>query len=126
MLSAQELFCLMAILTPIIMPKKIHFNTLVRHIAGGDRAETGRRQGGDTEPSPVSSEPSLLILHSVVCGFAVKLQGLNAVSVVQEPGNEVFHSLDGIFLCVVAQDDTGVLIGESRDDIGDDHVHITL
>ena len=125
MLSAQELFCLMAILTPIIMPKKIHFNTLVRHIAGGDREETGRRQ--ETQNRPLSPpEPSLLILHSVVCGFAVKLQGLNAVSVVQEPGNEVFHSLDGIFLCVVAQDDTGVLIGESRDDIGDDHVHITL
>ena len=84
----------MAILTPIIMPKKIHFNTLV--------------------------------LHSVVCGLAVKLQGLNAVSVVKEPGYEVFHGLDGIFLCVMAQDDTGVLIGESRDDIGDDHVHITL
>ena len=115
----------MAILTPIIMPKKIHFNTLVRHIAGGDREETGRRQ--ETQNRPLSPpEPSLLILHSVVCGFAVKLQGLNAVSVVQEQGNEVFHSLDGIFLCVVAQDDTGVLIGESRDDIGDDHVHITL
>ena len=119
MLSAQELFCLMAILTPIIMRKKIHFNTLVRHIAGGDREETQNR--------PLSPpEPSLLILHSVVCGLAVKLQGLNAVSVVKEPGYEVFHGLDGIFLCVVAQDDAGVLIGESRDDIGDDHVHITL
>ena len=41
-LPADEHFCFMAILTPIIMRKKAHFNTLVRHI-GGDGEETQNR-----------------------------------------------------------------------------------
>ena len=96
-LPADEHFCFMAILTPIIMRKKAHFNTLVRHIEG-DREETG--------------DGVFLILHAVMGGFAVELQGPDIVSVVEKPGNEIVHGIDGIFLCVMAQDDTGVLIGE--------------
>ena len=40
-LPVKEHFCFMAILTPIIMRKKAHFNTLVRHIG----RRQGRRQG---------------------------------------------------------------------------------
>ena len=99
-LPADEHFCFMAILTPIIMRKKAHFNTLVRHIG----KETGRRQG--------TVLCLLLILYAVMGGFAVELQGPDIVSVVEKPGNEIVHGIDGIFLCVMAQDDTGVLIGE--------------
>ena len=119
----------MAILTPIIMRKKAHFNTLVRHIEG-DREETGGDRGRfcvscfsrkkETQNRPLSPpcllpEPSpgvFLILHAVMGGFAVELQGPDIVSVVEKPGNEIVHGIDGIFLCVMAQDDTGVLIGE--------------
>ena len=93
----KGIICPMAILTPIIMRKKAHFNTLVRHIEG-DREETG--------------DGVFLILHAVMGGFAVELQGPDIVSVVEKPGNEIVHGIDGIFLCVMAQDDTGVLIGE--------------
>jgi len=106
-------------LTPIIMRKKAHFNTLVRHIG---------KETGDGSVSPafpekrrhrtvpcLLPEPSpgvFLILHAVMGGFAVELQGPDIVSVVEKPGNEILHGIDGIFLCVMAQDDTGVLIGE--------------
>ena len=89
--------------------------------------ETGE-ETGDGSVSPVSwgkrrhrtvpcllPEPSpgvFLILHAVMGGFAVELQGPDIVSVVEKPGNEIVHGIDGIFLCVMAQDDTGVLIGE--------------
>ena len=79
MLSAQELFCLMAILTPIIMPKKIHFNTLVRHIAGGDREKTG-----DTEPSPVSS--GTVPPNSALRGVRVRCQTAGAECCIRGPG----------------------------------------
>ena len=110
-LPADEHFCFMAILTPIIMRKKAHFNTLVRHIEG-DREETQNRP---LSPPCLLPEPSpgvFLILHAVMGGFAVELQGPDIVSVVEKPGNEIVHGIDGIFLCVMAQDDTGVLIGE--------------
>ena len=85
----KGIICPMAILTPIIMRKKVHFNTLVRHI-GGDGEETQNR------PRPS------LILHSVMGRFAVELQGLNVVSVVKKPGDEVFHGFDSILLCIMA------------------------
>ena len=110
----------MAILTPIIMRKKVHFNTLVRHIGTQERRRQGKVRGDRgrfcvscfpekrrhrtvpfLEPSPVSSR-LLLILHSVMGRFAVELQGLNVVSVVKKPGDEVFHGFDSILLCIMA------------------------
>jgi hypothetical protein len=51
----KGIICPMAILTPIIMRKKAHFNTLVRHI-GGDGEETGgdRRRQEETQNRPLS------------------------------------------------------------------------
>ena len=53
-LPADEHFCFMAILTPIIMRKKAHFNTLVRHIG---------KETGDGSVSP----PCLLQCAELKC-----------------------------------------------------------
>ena len=83
-----------------------HFSSAHWEETGDGSVSPFSGKTGDTEPSPV------LILHAVMCGFAVELQGPDIVSVVEKPGNEILHGIDGIFLCVMAQDDTGVLIGE--------------
>ena len=98
-LPADEHFCFVAIFNAYYNAKESSFQHFSSSHWEGDR---GR----------FCVSCLILILHAVMGGFAVELQGPDIVSVVEKPGNEILHGIDGIFLCVMAQDDTGVLIGE--------------
>ena len=122
-LPADEHFCFVAIFNAYYNAKESAFQHFSSSHWEGDRgrfcvscfSRKKETQNRPLSPPCLLPEPSpgvFLILHAVMGGFAVELQGPDIVSVVEKPGNEIVHGIDGIFLCVMAQDDTGVLIGE--------------